>query len=160
MSSHPEMRDIITRLKTRGKDIIPQKMSWLFYGALDYLHDSCFETYESNDFSFLLPASAYSSLMSQLYVLNDTIKDIPDNRFNDFRYMVTLGSIIHLNMDLYEWAISELYNDSEEEFISDMYLRTKLLRDEYQPPKHIIIHVIEAFMLYRKCIEFAVENEL
>jgi hypothetical protein len=160
MSSHPEMRDIISRIKTHGKDIIPERMAWLFYGALDYLYDSCFESYESNDFSFLIPASAYSSLMSQLYVLNSTIKDIPDDRFNDFRYMVTLGSIIHLNMDIYEWSISELYDGSEEEFLSDMYLRTQLLRDEYRSTRHTLIRVIEAFMLYRKCIEFAVENEL
>lgn len=160
MTLHPEMRDIVLRLKRCGKDIIPKKIMWLFYGAVDYINDSCFAPYESNRFSFLLPTSAYSSLVSQMYVLNDTIKGIPDNHFNDFRYMVTLGSIIHLNMDLYEWSISELYNGLEEEFLSEMYLRTQLLRDEDQTIRHNLNRMIEAFMLYRKCIEFAVENEI
>lgn len=160
MTLHPEMRDIIENLKIGGKNLIPQRIMWLFYGAVDYLNDSCFAPYESNGFSLLLPASAYSSLISQLYVLNDSIKDIPDDRFNKFRYMVTLGSIIHLNMDLYEWSISELYNGLEEEFLSEMYLRTQLLHDEDQSTRHSLIRIIEAFMLYRKCIEFAIENEL
>lgn len=160
MTTHPEMRDIVSRLKRCGKDIIPQRIMWLFYGAVDYINESCFAPYETNRFSFLLPASAYSSLISQLYVLNDTIKDIPDDHFNKFRYMVTLGSIIHLNMDLYEWAISELYNGLEEEFLSEMYLRTQLLRDEDQTIRYNLNRMIEAFMLYRKCIEFSIENEL
>ncbi len=159
MEMHLDMHPIVESLKLNGGIIDTAQAARPFYGSLDGLSDDYLEPYECTRFTFLLPACAYSTMISQLYKLDCTIKDIPDANYNDFRYTIALGAIIHLNLDLYHWAIDELYDNEEEEFLSDMYIRTQLLRDSYVTSEHPLIRMIEAFLLYRKCLESVVESD-
>lgn len=130
-----------------------------FYGAVAELGDEYMEPLEDIKLIGLMYAASDNALFAKLYTLDDHIKSISMDYFNDFRYAMVVGSIVHMNVDAYNWLIEELYED-EEEFLSDFYLRYHLITDEYHFGEHRMMKVFKAFKLYQKVQDYTIEHDL
>lgn len=106
---------------------------------------------ENSIFSFLLLLAKDISCFSTLYDHRYRMSSITPGNIDEFRYMLALGSIIHLNTDLYAWVIDELYDGDEESFMINLYLRSQLIRDKYADGEHLMLGVFRAFKLYQQC---------
>lgn len=155
---HPEIGPIVSRLMTH-----PINMCYSghnrFYGAIAELGDDYMEPLEEFKLLGLMSATAETSLFARLFTINDQIKTIPMYQFDDFRYAMVIGSIVHMNLDAYNWLIDELYGN-EDEFISDFYLRQSRLCDEFCYGEHRMIKVFNAFKLYQKTLDTIFERDL
>ena len=131
----------------------------VFYGAIAELVEDDLEELEVPPAIGLTYAVSDPALFAKLYTRVDQLKSISMHYFNDFRYTMVLGAIIHMNNDLYAWLIDELYGN-EDEFISDFYLRSHKICDEYFMGEPAIIQVFKAFKLYQKVQEYVAKQEL
>lgn len=155
---HADIGPIISHLTTQPIDVYYSNHS-SFYGAIAELGDDYMEPFEEFNLLGLMSAAADTALFAGLYTANDRIKTIPMDQFDDFRYAMVIGSIVHMNLDTYTWLIDELYGD-EDEFISDFYLRQSRLCDEYYSGEHRMINVFKAFKLYQKTQDAIIERDL
>ena len=85
---------------------------------------------------------------STLYDQGKALKNIPERDYHKFRYTAAIGAFMHLNIDMYRWVIDLLYNFNEMEFITELYARTSVMRDEYDSSDHAIIEAYKAYHLY------------
>lgn len=157
MEIHPDMGDIIKSLKINGQSPSIKRDSQLIYGALNHISDMPIEIEEMEPFGFILPACSDSSIIAQMYTIRNLISDIPSNCFNDFRYALALGAMLYFNIDLYDWVITELYSESEEDFLSEICIRIPSTTKLNGGP---IIRAVEAFQLYKKCLEIDLLDDL
>ncbi len=161
MLLRPDMKDALDDIIIHGRFAQLPEDAYRYYGSIKELETQSWELCRRMQYIPLMHACNDSSTVSLLYRLNDTISDISDNNFNAFRYTITVGAIVHFNNELYEWAIDTLYNASEEDFIYDIYLHeatptSSIMIRENSP----IIRALEAFLLYRKCLEYTLEEDL
>jgi hypothetical protein len=156
---NPDTSVVLRAIMTTVSELDPEDYTDL-YGAINYVRDEYLERFETLTLPHAAYAAADSSMVADLYTHDDIINRIPPNAFNDFRYSLTIGSIVHLNMDVYDWSIEHFYNGNPDNFITDMFIRTQRLKDEYSPVIHSFCRVFKAFMLYRKSIDYIAERDM
>ena len=131
----------------------------IFYGAIAEVIEDDTDQLDVLPALGLTYAVSDTTIFSKLYTISDWLKSIPMHYFDDFRYSMTVGAMIHMNADAYNWLIDELYGD-EDEFISDFYLRSHNACDEYYIGEPTIINIFKAFKLYQKVQEYVIEHDL
>ena len=157
MEIHPDMSETVKSLKVNGHSPSVENNPQPTYGALTYISDAPIEIEENGLFSFILPACSDSSIIAQMYTIQNLIVLIPSDYFNEFRYTLALGSMLYFNIDLYDWVITELYGESEEDFLSELCIRIPSNTDTNRNP---LIGAVEAFQLYKKCLEIDLPDNL
>lgn len=155
---HEEAGPIVKTITTT-RSFVTYTDHRVFYGAIVELVEDDLERLDELPALGLTYAVSDTALFAKLYTSNDQLKSISMHYFNDFRYTMTVGAIIHMNIDAYTWLIDELYGD-EDEFISDFYLRSHKICDEYFMGEPTIIQVFKAFKLYQKVQDYVAEQEL
>jgi hypothetical protein len=155
---HPEIGPIIKTITTTNIHI-QYTDQCVFYGAIAELLEDELDQLDALPFLELTYAMTDTSLFTKLYMIDDRLKSIPMHYFDDFRYTMAVGAIIHMNADAYNWLIDELYGD-EDEFISDFYLRSHKACDEYFMGEPTIINIFKAFKLYQKAHDYVIERAL
>lgn len=156
---NPDTSAVLQAIMVSAPELDPEDTTDL-YGAINYVRDEYLERFEALKYPHAAYAAADSSMVADLYVHTDIIDRIPSNSFNDFRYALMIGSIVHLNTDVYDWTIEHFYDGNPDNFIADMFIRTQRLKDEYSPVIHSFCRVFKAFMLYRKSIDYIAERDL
>ena len=131
----------------------------IFYGVIAEVIEDDTDQLDVLPSLGLTYAVSDTALFAKIYTISDWLKSIPMHYFDDFRYTMTVGAMIHMNVDAYNWLIDELYGD-EDEFISDFYLRSHNACDEYYIGEPTIINVFKAFKLYQKVQDYVIEHDL
>ena len=156
---NPDTSTILRTIKISA-NALDQEDTIDLYGAIDYVHDEYLEPFESLRFPYAAYATADGSMVADLYTHDGIINDISSETFNDFRYSLMIGSIVHLNADVYDWTAEHFYDGNADNFIADMFIRMQRMKDEYSPVLHSFCRVVKAFILYRKCIDYIAERDL
>ena len=155
---HPEIGPIVKSITTTCVRV--QYTDYrIFYGAIAELLDNDLEQLDVLPTMGLTYAASNVALFAKLYTIEEQLKSIPMHYFDDFRYTMVVGAMIHMNIDVYNWLIDELYGD-EDEFISDFYLRAHKACNECCVREPTIIHIFKAFKLYQKVQDYVIEHEL
>lgn len=155
---HPEIGPIVKSVTT-SRVCVQYSDQRTFYGAIAELSEDELDQLDVLPALGLTYAVSDTELFTKLYTINDQLKFIPMHYFDDFRYTMTVGAIIHMNTDAYNWIIDELYGN-EDDFISDFYLRSHNACDVYYVGEPTIIDVFKAFKLYQKVQDYIIEQGL
>ncbi len=155
---HSEIGPIVKSITT-NRTRVQYSDHRVFYGAIAEVIEDDTDQLDVLPALGLTYAVSDTALFAKLYTISDWLKSVPMHYFNDFRYTMTVGAMIHMNIDVYNWLIDELYGD-EDEFISDFYLRSHGACDEYHVGEPTIINVFRAFKLYQKVQEYVIEHDL
>ena len=155
---HSEIGPIIKDIATT-RTYVQYSDQNTFYGAIAEVIEDDLDRLDVLPALGLTYAVSDTTLFAKLYTISDRLKSIPMHYFNDFRYTMTVGAMIHMNIDAYNWFIDELYGD-EDEFVSDFYLRSHNACDEYYVGEPTIISIFKAFKLYQKVQDYVVEHDL
>ena len=156
---NPDTSIALRAIMVSSSELDPEDTNDL-YGAVNYIYNEYLERFESLKYPHAAYAAADNSMIADLYIHTGFINNIPSESFNDFRYALTVGSVVHLNADVYDWVIEHFYDGDADNFIADMFIRTQGLKDNYSPVIHSFCRVFKAFMLYRKSIDYIAKRDL